>query len=146
MVVKNKLVIAILVILLLSAIVFGGYRLGFFSLKPLTEQVAQTKDFWTRDETGAYAATIMYEVPDGQEQNTLRLILKDDVVTELEVGVTTKIGESLSYQQNFVRAINKRVVGRKLVDLTKIDTVSGASLTTAAFNEAIAKLRDQLRS
>lgn len=146
MVVKNKLVIVVLVIFLLSAIVFGGYGLGLFSLKPVTEQVAQTKDFWTRDETGAYVTTITYEVPDGQEQNTLKLVLKDGVVAKLEVGITTKIGESVSYQQNFAKAVNKQVVGKKLADLTKIDTVSGASLTTTAFNEAIAKLQDQLGS
>lgn len=141
---KNRLVIVVLVFFLLTAVVFGGYRLGLFSLKPATEQVVQTKDYWAKDQTGAYVTTISYEVPDGQEQNTLRLALKDGVVTKLEIGVTTKIGESLLPQRSFQKAIDKQVVGRKLSDLTKIDTVGGASLTTAAFNEAIAKLQGQL--
>jgi len=52
--------------------------------------------------------------------------------------------ESTKYQQSFANAIPAVVVGKKLAELTDLDVVGRASLTTDAFNQALPALKQQL--
>ncbi len=57
-------------------------------------------------------------------------------------GATSPI--STKWQQNFAENLPAAVKGKKLSELSSIDKVAGASLTTAAFNQSLAQLKAQM--
>jgi len=140
---KNSLQI---VSLALVAAVFGGCQTSQLSVKPGTKQVVKAKDLWFKDQAGAYNATVNYDTPGGLETNTFKLIIRDGRIIQFEMGATTKTEASVYFQQGFQNEMKKMIVGRKLADFATVDVVSGASLTTAAFNDAISRLKSQLKS
>lgn len=67
---------------------------------------------------------------------TVSVTTKDGVITEVSVTPLAR-GTSLMYQQAFAGDVSGSVVGKAIKGL-KVDTISGASLTTAAFNDFLA--------
>jgi hypothetical protein len=66
------------------------------------------------------------------------------VITDAQTEVMGVAPTSKMRQESFAKELPKVVVGKKLADLTKVDRVGGSSLTTGAFNAALAKLKAQL--
>jgi hypothetical protein len=91
---------------------------------------------------GAHTVNSAYVAP-GNANHTLAvtLTLKDDVVTAstIKFGGDT-IEASSNFQQKFTAAYQSQVIGKKIDDI-KLSRVGGASLTTKAFNEAVAKVK-----
>lgn len=88
-----------------------------------------------------------YLSPAGPEKVAFALTLDDaGTITAANTTVLGKAPTSIMRQQNFKTELPAAVVGKKLADLTKIDRVGGSSLTTGAFNEALAKLKAQAGS
>ena len=110
-----------------------------------TEQVITQEPSWAID-GNTYTTTVEYDVPEGTESNSFSLVIKDGIISSIEVGITTANKASLKYQQDFAKNIASIVVGQKISELKSIDRVSGASVTTTAFNDALLKLRQQLQS
>lgn len=110
-----------------------------------TEQVITQEPSWTVD-GNTYTTTVEYDVPEGAESNSFSLVIKDGIISSIEVGITTTNKASLKYQQDFAKNIASIVVGQKISELKSIDRVSGASVTTTAFNDALLKLQQQLQS
>lgn len=137
---KFKLLFAFLIV---SAIFLFGYRfVRKLSAPTPTEQVRKAN--W-KQEGNIYTTEVEYESPGGQEVNAFTIILNKEVITEVKVGITTNIDESIFYQKDFASELPKIIVGKRLVDLGPIDRLAGASLTTTAFNEAVSALKNQVR-
>lgn len=110
-----------------------------------TERTNTAKPTWTQD-GDTYTTTSTYDTAEGQESNVFTITIVDGTIKSLDVGITTQTKASIKYQTDFAKNISSLVVGKKLSELQGIDRVSGASLTTAAFNDAISRLQKELES
>ncbi|QPE03797.1 hypothetical protein IT882_10980 [Microbacterium schleiferi] len=66
----------------------------------------------------------------------MTLTLADDVVTEVEVTGNPQARESEQYQSQFIGGIKNEVVGKRL-DEVSVSRVSGSSLTSGGFMQAV---------
>lgn len=89
-------------------------------------------------------ADVEYDSPGGMDLVGFTLDV-DSMGTVQAIQVEKKIAnpESAKYQQSFASAIPAVVVGKKLTELTDLDVVGRASLTTDAFNQALPTLKQQ---
>lgn len=88
-----------------------------------------------------------YQSPAGPEKVAFALTVDDSgVITKADTTVMGKAPISVVRQEKFKAELGTAVVGKKLADLSKVDRVGGSSLTTGAFNEALAKLKAQAGS
>jgi len=110
-----------------------------------TEQVITKEPTWSVD-GDTFTTTASYDIPKGTESNTFSLVINDGVIKSIEIGITADNKASLKYQKDFADNISSLIVGKKISELKSIDRVSGASLTTNAFNEAISRLQSELNS
>jgi uncharacterized protein with FMN-binding domain len=94
---------------------------------------------------GTFTAEGSYKTPEDVEKITVSLTIKDGVVTDSTVTQTAANQKSVLYQDVFSSGYKEFVTGKKLADL-KIGVVSGASLTGAGFNEAVAKIATQAKA
>lgn len=94
---------------------------------------------------GTYSADGQYYAPSGLEPMGVTLTVKNDVVTSVQVAANAQNGTSLRYQQRFAQSVNSAVVGKKL-DQIQLDAVSGASLTTGGFMNALQSIQSQARA
>jgi hypothetical protein len=86
-----------------------------------------------------------YTSPAGPEKVGFTLeVDTNGMVTKAETVVGASDDKSVSFQKNFQTNLSGAVVGKKLSDLTRIDKVGKASLTTGAFNAALSQLKAQL--
>lgn len=86
-----------------------------------------------------------YDSPASTEQ--VRFVLFVDqagVITDAQTEVLAKAPISIMRQEAFQKDLPAAVVGKKLSELQNIDRVGGSSLTTGAFNAALADLQAQL--
>lgn len=133
------------VILLIAVFTLSACQMSDLQSLLKTEQVITQEPSWVVDDN-TYTTTVEYDVPEGTESNSFSLVIKDSIISSIEVGITTTNKASLKYQQDFAKNIASIVVGQKISELKTIDRVSGASVTTTAFNDALLKLQQQLQS
>lgn len=91
---------------------------------------------------GIYSTTGNYASPAGPESIDVTLTVAGDVVTAASVKANATNPVSSKFQAKFVDGYASVVVGKKLADLS-LSKVSGASLTTNGFNEALEELKTQ---
>jgi hypothetical protein len=89
---------------------------------------------------GTYSLTVSYSSPGGEDQIAVSLTLKNDIVTN--VSVTPLAGDRTSerYQSRFISNYKQFVIGKNIATLF-LSNVSGSSLTTKAFNNALAQIK-----
>lgn len=103
---------------------------------------------------GTYEENASYISPDQTEHITFAFTVKEGVLENIEItksDASPELGEndgpfdgvSLGYQKDFIKGIKPLVIGKKLSEIGTFDRVGGSSLTPAAFNQAIAKLKAQ---
>ena len=91
------------------------------------------------------SATEIYRDPSGEENVTFMLTVDGaGVITEAASTVLAENPIAVKRQTAFRDGFAAAVVGKKLADLNNIDVVSGSSLTTGAFNKALASLKAQI--
>lgn len=78
-----------------------------------------------------------YKTPAGSDSMKVSITTKNGIITETSATPMATNPVSLRFQQSFAGKISGNVVGKSIKGL-KVDTVSGASLTTAAFNDFLA--------
>jgi hypothetical protein len=89
-----------------------------------------------------YSATTNYNAP-GRTNHivAVNLTVANDIVTAVSVAYSgDHSGESSQYQKRFSGSYQSQVVGKKLADIS-LSRVGGASLTTKAFNNALAEIK-----
>lgn len=90
---------------------------------------------------GEYSGTGSYIPPSGKSEDVdVKLTLKDNVVTDLEVEASGKNLQSKQYQREFTTNIQDQVVGKN-IDQLDVDKVAGSSLTSQGFNRALDAIR-----
>ncbi len=91
------------------------------------------------------AINTTYGSPAGPEAVGFTLTVDaNGVVIAADTTVKAGDSESIKYQERFQKELPGVIVGKKLSDLTSIDRVGRASLTTAAFNTSLSQLKAQL--
>ena len=90
-------------------------------------------------------ANTSYGSPAGPEEVGFTLGLDaNEVIVSADTTVKAADQASTSFQESFKANLSSVVVGKKLSDLSSIDKVGKASLTTNAFNQALAQMKSQL--
>lgn len=108
---------------------------------PTTEVVTQTNDY----QNGAHVATITYLTPIKNEYRLdVSLILENDIVTDAQI-IYSQGAEKDPNAQRFETAYRTEVIGKD-IDTINLSRVGGASLTTGAFNNALADIKTDAKS
>lgn len=94
---------------------------------------------------GSYSASTTYFVPSGSEDIKVTLTVRSDVITDSQVEHSGKDRESKIFQQEFSEGYKSQVVGKSIKDL-QLSSISGASDTSRAFEEALEKIRSQAQA
>jgi uncharacterized protein with FMN-binding domain len=89
---------------------------------------------------GTYTAEGSYISPAGEESVKVELTLADDVVTAVTVTPEADDPTATSYQTMFAGGISAEIVGQD-IDTLNVSRVSGSSLTSGGFNEALAAIK-----
>lgn len=96
---------------------------------------------------GEYEATGTYTSPDGRTQSIEVEVelAADGTITDLDADGQAESGNSEQFQGKFESGIDQQVVGRKITELD-VDKVSGSSLTSGGFNDAIEQIIGQAQA
>ncbi|AZZ49298.1 FMN-binding protein [Rathayibacter rathayi] len=89
---------------------------------------------------GTYQAEGSYTSPGGNEKVGVSLTLAGGVVTDVTVTPESENPTGQQYQGRFASGISGEVVGKPLDDL-KVSKVSGSSLTSGGFNDAVETIK-----
>ena len=91
---------------------------------------------------GSYTATGSYESPGGNEHITVHVALKGGVVTATSATSGAGDPEAHEYQSMFISGYTGQVVGKRITDI-HLSRVSGSSLTSQGFNDALSQIENQ---
>jgi uncharacterized protein with FMN-binding domain len=94
---------------------------------------------------GTYKATGTYRSPGGTEKLGVTITIKGDTVTDSAVtnGATEPTGRE--YQTEFIAAYKSFVTGKAIDDIS-LSRVSGSSLTSGGFNDALSQIKSQAKA
>ncbi len=113
------------------------------SSAPTTSQTSATSDGGTSTGTykdGDYDGEGEYSNPGGQSKVKVDLTLTEGKIADITVTPEATNGTSKGYQQKFAGGIADEVVGKSLDELN-VSKVSGSSLTSQGFNQAIEQIK-----
>ncbi len=94
---------------------------------------------------GTYKASGTYLSPGGNEKIDVSLTVKDGIVTDSSVTQTANNQNSANYQAMFKENYKPSVVGKALKDIS-LSRVSGSSLTSQGFNDALDTIKSQAKA
>ncbi len=94
---------------------------------------------------GVYNADGKYTSPAGVETVGINLTLKNNVITDAAATVQAVNPASKKWQTTFAAGLKQAVVGQNINSL-QLDKISGSSLTTQGFNDALAAIEAQAKS
>ncbi len=94
---------------------------------------------------GTYTATGSYESPGGTENITVHVTLKSGVIAATSADSGAQDPNASSYQEVFISRYNSLVVGKNITDV-KLSRVSGSSLTSQGFNDAIQQIENKAKA
>ncbi|TAH35170.1 FMN-binding protein [Candidatus Saccharibacteria bacterium] len=94
---------------------------------------------------GTYTATGKYNSPGGNEKIGVTVTLKDGVITAASLDTSDASGDAAEYQDQFASGYKSLVVGKK-IDSVSLSRVSGSSLTSNGFNNALDTIKEQAKA
>lgn len=89
---------------------------------------------------GTYTAKGGYQSPGGPETIELTITLANNVISQVIVTPGATGGTSSRYQGQFAEGVGAETVGKALDDI-KVSRISGSSLTSGGFNEALDSIK-----
>ncbi|HJQ08107.1 MAG TPA: FMN-binding protein [Candidatus Saccharimonadales bacterium] len=95
--------------------------------------------------SGTYSATGSYESPGGTERVAIKLTLEGGIISDIAVTPQAASPTSKQYQGEFVSGYKGLVEGKD-IDEIKLSKVSGSSLTSRGFNDALDQIKNQAQS
>ncbi len=142
---KTGLIFGLLIVVLVVVVaVFAG--------KDDDDIVAQQQPTITLEDTsintnykdGIYSATGSYMSPGGKDDIDVTVTLKDNIITDTTA--IAKPGDDVSkkFMKEFTDNYKSLVVGKSITSV-RLDKVSGSSLTSIGFNDAISKIKQQAK-
>lgn len=90
---------------------------------------------------GTYSEDISYSSPGGTDTFKLNMVVKDDKIESLSLDVVKAHEVSANFISNTNKELQTLVVGKSLSEIKIPTIVSGASLTTKAFNDKLTQLK-----
>ncbi|HSD55626.1 MAG TPA: FMN-binding protein [Candidatus Saccharimonadales bacterium] len=158
---KNKQIIATLVVLVVVVlIVMGTKAIGSkddtsntASIQSSTSSESATESSTAVSdgseavsfEDGTYSATGSYTSPGGSQQIEVSVTISNGRVTSTSATEKASDSQSQSFQEDFISGYKSQVVGKSL-DSIDLSRVSGSSLTSQGFNDAIEQIKDQAKA
>lgn len=94
---------------------------------------------------GNYSATGSYTSPGGTEEITIQVTLKNGVITDTSATSGARDVDAKEYQGDFIKGYKSQVVG-KSINSVNLSRVSGSSLTSQGFNEAISQIKSEAQA
>ncbi len=96
---------------------------------------------------GVYEVTTTYIAPGRSSHNvSARFIIENDIVTLADIDFSGEnVKTSTEWQAKFTAKYQAEVIGKK-VDAISLSRIGGASLTTNAYNKALAEVKSSARS
>jgi uncharacterized protein with FMN-binding domain len=94
---------------------------------------------------GTYMATGSYNSPGGEETLDVSVTLASGDITATTATSHPTDAEAGAYQSQFISGYKQKVIG-KAISTLKLSSVSGSSLTSQGFNEAISKIKQQAQA
>lgn len=91
---------------------------------------------------GNYSADGTYTSPNGQEKIGVELTLSAGTVTELKLTSYPSNPNTKRFQGEFISGVDPQVIGKN-IDSLNVSKVSGSSLTSGGFNDAIAQIKKE---
>jgi hypothetical protein len=108
---------------------------------PITTETTTTADY----KDGTYTTDVTYQTPKRDEYGVnVSLTLTKDIVTDAKVTYSNG-AEKDPNAAKFEAAYKTEVIGKD-IDTLKLSRVGGASLTTAAFNNALTNIKTDAKS
>lgn len=104
---------------------------------------AQTQNVNYKD--GTYTARGSYQSPGGRESIVVQVTLMNNIVTATSAQSAAKTEVGKAYQSQFISGYRQQVVGKPIAKLN-LDRVSGSSLTSQGFNDAIRQIEKQAQA
>jgi uncharacterized protein with FMN-binding domain len=96
----------------------------------------------TKYRNGTYTAGGSYISPGGQEHLTVTITVTNDAVTASDLSQIANNRNSANFQSRFKQNYQPLVIGQPL-DTIHLDQVSGSSLTSIGFNQALEAIKTQ---
>ena len=148
---NNTAVMGIIAVIIIGAIV-GGIIL----LQPKDKSISTNSTTTSQSENisstpasssarykdGSYSSEGSYSSPGGNEEIAVTITITNGKVTNSSVKPRAATNESKEYQADFVDGYKVLVTGKDLATL-QLGRVSGSSLTSRGFNEALDAIRSQ---
>ena len=94
---------------------------------------------------GTYKATGDYVSPGGSQEITVSVTVENGIITDTSAQNGANDTESKEHQGDFIAGYKSKVVGKKLSEVS-LSRVSGSSLTSQGFNDAIQQIRQDAKS
>ncbi len=94
---------------------------------------------------GTYTAQSSYMVPHGQNTISVQMSVENGSITAVKTSHNYSDQESAYYTESFNSLIEQKVVGKSLSKLS-VGRVGGASLTSSAFDDAIATIQNEAKT
>lgn len=94
---------------------------------------------------GTFTTRATYGTPDGAQSMGVSITLQQGIVTATSATEQASGHESAQYQMMFIQSYKSHVVGKR-IDSLSLSAVSGASLTTKGFNDALSAIRYQAKA
>jgi uncharacterized protein with FMN-binding domain len=152
---RNKKVVAVLAVLLVTVLVVVGVK----AFKPKTSDAmnadggantpastASTGTSAAAYKDGTYTADGDYRSPGGAESIKVQLTIKNNAV--VGSSVTSEVAtddEAQEFQSDFIGGYKNLVVGKNVNDI-RVSRVSGSSLTSEGFNNALEQIKNQAKA
>lgn len=89
---------------------------------------------------GNYSATATYVTPGGIESIDLTVTLKAGVIVDSQIAGSGKSDHAQEHQAAFASGYKALIIGKN-ADSVTLSRVSGSSLTSNAFNDALAQIK-----
>ncbi len=109
------------------------------STSPSASASTETSTGTATYKDGTYTEDGTYQSPAGEGRITVTITLASDVVTAIKVDGHATDPTAKSYQADFDGGIAGKVVGKK-IDSLNVTNVSGSSLTSGGFDDALKKI------
>lgn len=93
---------------------------------------------------GTYSAQGGYQSPGGPEMIELTITLANNMISDVTVTPGATGGTSSRYQGQFAEGVRAETVGKSL-DEIQVSRISGSSLTSGGFNEALDSIKADAR-
>lgn len=114
------------------------------NVEVLENRINRTSDTNTDIVNGSYTAVGTYVSPAGVEEIEVTLSIEDNIITNALVVSKATADASVKYQKEFIDNYKEQVIGKNMNQLMLVK-VSGSSLTPKGFNDALQKIKDQVK-